>query len=277
MIDVTIVDTTLRDGEQAAGIAFAGSEKTTIARLLDKAGVREIEVGIPAMGGEEKKTIRDIISLGLRANVFTWNRLTLGDIKASVNCGAKFVHISAPVSDIQIQFKLRQTKDWVIENLKRAIWFAKAKECRVSVGAEDSSRADSGFLMLFAAVAKQEGAERLRFADTVGILDPFSACEKIRTIRRAVDIPIEMHAHNDFGMATANTLAAVKGGAELLSTTVNGIGERAGNASMEEVVLALEILYGCKTGLDRTAFNELSEFVAKASNRQVPVWRSKAQ
>lgn len=274
MNDVIIIDTTLRDGEQTAGIAFTGAEKTTIARLLDKAGVREIEAGIPVMGGEETRTIRGIINLGLRANIITWNRLNLDDIKASLNCGAKFVHISAPVSDLQIRFKLRRNRDWIIENLKRAIWFSKEKGCRVSVGAEDASRADSGFLTRFASVAGQEGAERLRFADTLGVLDPFSACEKIKAVCQAVDIAIEMHAHNDFGMATANTLAAIKGGAGFVSTTVNGIGERAGNACMEEVVGALESLFGHSTGLDRNVFASLSEFVAKASNRRLTVRRA---
>lgn len=270
MNDVIIVDTTLRDGEQAAGIAFTRLEKITIARLLDKAGIPQIEAGIPAMGKEEQAAVRSIVNLGLKAEIFTWNRLHLEDIQASLHCGIKFIHISAPVSDIQIRLKLRKTRQWVMENLKRAVAFAIARGCRVSVGAEDSSRADPKFLASFARTARVEGAERLRFADTVGVLEPFGARERIRTLRCNAGIELEIHAHNDFGMATANSLAAVIGGARFVSTTVNGIGERAGNADMEEVAAALEQLYGIKTGLHPTVFPELSEFVARASNRTAP-------
>lgn len=270
MKDVIIVDTTLRDGEQAAGIAFTRSEKVTIARLLDKAGVPQIEAGIPAMGWEEQEAIRSMLNLGLKAEILTWNRLNLDDIKASLDCGVKFVHISGPVSDIHIRLKLRKTREWVIENLKRAIWFAIGRGCRVSVGAEDSSRADVEFLYLFAQTAVKEGAERVRFADTLGILDPFGTRAGIKSLRQAAGVDIEIHAHNDFGMATANSLAAVLGGAKFVSTTVNGIGERAGNAALEEIVVALEQLYGIRTGVDKALFPELSEFVARASNRQAP-------
>jgi homocitrate synthase NifV len=268
--EVIIVDTTLRDGEQAAGIAFTRSEKVTIARLLDLAGVSQIEAGIPAMGVEEQAALRSIVDLNLKAEILAWNRLNLEDIKASLRCGIKFVHISGPVSDIQIELKLRKTRGWVIENLKRAIAFAIGNGCRVSVGAEDSSRADVEFLHLFAQTAVKEGAERLRFADTLGILDPFGTKASIKSLRQAVGVEIEIHAHNDFGMATANSLAAVLGGAKFISTTVNGIGERAGNAAMEEVVMALEQLYAVRTKVDKAILPELSEFVARASNRQAP-------
>lgn len=271
MNDVIIVDTTLRDGEQAAGIVFTCLEKITIARLLDKAGVPQIEAGIPAMGREEQAALRSIVNLGLKAEIIAWNRLNLADIKASLECGVKFIHISAPVSDIQLRFKLRKTREWVIENLKRAIGFAIDRGCRVSVGAEDASRAEAGFLKLIAQTARKEGAERVRFADTLGVLNPFGARDSIKKLRQAAGVEIEIHAHNDFGMATANSLAALQGGARFVSTTVNGIGERAGNAAMEEVVIALEQLYGIRTGVDSAVFPELSEFVARASNRQVPV------
>lgn len=268
--DVIIVDTTLRDGEQAAGIAFTRMEKIGIARLLDKAGVPQIEAGIPAMGVEEQSAIRSIVNLGLKTEILAWNRLNLADIKASLDCGVKFIHISAPVSEIQLRFKLRKTGEWLIENLKRAVGFAADRGCRVSVGAEDASRADAGFLKLVAQTARQEGAERVRFADTLGVLNPFRARDSIKKLRQSAGVEIEIHAHNDFGMATANSLAAVKGGAKFVSTTVNGIGERAGNAALEEVVMALEQLYGLRTGVDKAVFSELSEFVARASNRKAP-------
>ena len=270
MQEIIIVDTTLRDGEQAAGVAFSAAEKLTIAKMLDQAGVTQMEAGIPAMGREEQQTISNLVSLGLKARLLTWNRLKLADIRASIECGVKLVHISAPVSDILINYKLRKTRGWVLDSLKRAIYFARASGCAVSVGAEDASRADFGFLLKLAEIARQEGAERLRYADTLGILDPFTACERIRKLVDAVGLDLEIHAHNDFGMATANTLGAVRGGARFISTTVNGIGERAGNAPMEEVANAIQKLYHRNLGLNTEALPELAKYVAGAANRRVP-------
>jgi len=265
--DIRIVDTTLRDGEQAAGIAFNGEEKILIAKMLDRVGVSEIEAGIPAMGIDEQKTISEILALGLKARVLTWNRLKMEDIKASLDCGANFVHISAPVSDIQIGYKLQKSREWVLENLKKVVHFARERGCQVSVGAEDASRAEFSFVARFAETARDVGAERLRYADTLGVLNPFTARDRVVNLIEATGVEIEFHAHNDFGMATANTLAAIRGGAGLISTTVNGIGERAGNASMEEVERALEKLYSCPIGLNIHLLPVLSLIVARAANR----------
>ena len=267
MKDIRIVDTTLRDGEQAAGIAFNGEEKILIAKMLDRVGVSEIEAGIPAMGIDEQKTISEILALGLKARVLTWNRLKMEDIKASLDCGANFVHISAPVSDIQIGYKLQKSREWVLENLKKVVHFARERGCQVSVGAEDASRAEFSFVARFAETARDVGAERLRYADTLGVLNPFTARDRVVNLIEATGVEIEFHAHNDFGMATANTLAAIRGGAGLISTTVNGIGERAGNASMEEVERALEKLYSCPIGLNIHLLPVLSLIVARAANR----------
>ncbi len=269
MNGIQIVDTTLRDGEQAAGIVFTAAEKIAIAKMLDRAGVHQIEAGIPAMGREEQETIKKIINLGLKAPILTWNRLNLGDIKASINCGANFVHISVPVSEIHIHCKLRKTRQWILDNIKRAVWYALNHGCRVSVGAEDASRADFAFLCEFAGVARGEGVERLRYADTLGILDPFSARERVRELIEVTGLDIEIHAHNDFGMAIANTVAAVKGGARYVSTTVNGIGERAGNAPVEDVDIAVERFMGYSFGLDRNVLSALSRFVAEATCRRL--------
>lgn len=271
MNDVIIVDTTLRDGEQAAGIAFTPFEKMAIARMLDQAGIPFIEVGIPAMGRDEQDQIRDILELGLKASLFTWNRLVINDIRASLECGARFLHISVPVSDIQINLKLQKNRQWVLEKTREVIYFAKEKGCQVSIGAEDASRADFSYLLQIAEAAKAEGVHRLRFADTLGILDPFSACERIKRLINLTGLDIEIHAHNDFGMATANTLAAVKGGARFISTTVNGIGERAGNASLAEVVAALDKLLGIETNLRSGLFPLLAKFVHRAAQAKPPV------
>ena len=261
------MDTTLRDGEQAAGIAFNSEEKILIAKMLDRVGVSEIEAGIPAMGIDEQKTISQILALGLKARILTWNRLKIEDIKASLDCGANFVHVSAPVSDIHIGYKLRKSRKWVLENLKKVVYFARERGGQVSVGAEDASRAEFSFVARFAETARDAGAERLRYADTLGVLNPFTARDRVLNLIEATGVEIEFHAHNDFGMATANTLAAIRGGAGLISTTVNGIGERAGNASMEEVERALEKLYSCPIGLNIHLLPVLSLIVARAANR----------
>lgn len=257
MEGIKIVDTTLRDGEQTPGVAFSKAEKLQLARLLDQAGVDEIEVGIPAMGEYEQQSIREIVQAGLRAQILTWNRLVVADIQASIKCGASFVHLSAPVSDLHLEYKLGKSRSWLLDTLPRAIQYAQDFGCAVSVGAEDASRADQQFVAEFAEVAYSAGAQRLRYADTVGVLDPFSTRENICFLQENTKIPIEIHAHNDFGMALANSLAAIKAGVQFVSTTINGMGERAGNASLIDLMRVLEELYRQETKIDSALLNSL--------------------
>ncbi|MHB9053757.1 MAG: homocitrate synthase [Thermoleophilia bacterium] len=270
---IKIDDTTLRDGEQTAGVVFANQEKVRIARLLDEVGVHQIEVGIPAMLGDEKKTIKHIAGLGLNASILAWNRAVKGDIQHSLDCGVSAVAISMSASDIHIEHKLQKSRSWVLESIKTAVDFAKAHNVYVSVNAEDASRANLEFLVRFARAAKEQGADRLRFCDTVGILDPFDTYNVISFLRKNVDIELEMHTHNDFGLATANAIAGIKAGATYVNTTVNGLGERAGNAALEEVVMALKYISKVDLGLKTELFRDLSEFVASASARSIPVWK----
>ncbi|MCL4473392.1 MAG: homocitrate synthase [Actinobacteria bacterium] len=270
---IKIDDTTLRDGEQTAGVVFANQEKVRIARLLDEVGVHQIEVGIPAMLGDEKKTIKHIAGLGLNASILAWNRAVKEDIQHSLDCGVSAVAISMSASDIHIEHKLQKSRSWVLESIKKAVDFAKAHDVYVSVNAEDASRANLEFLVRFAQAAKEQGADRLRFCDTVGILDPFDTYNVISFLRKNVDIELEMHTHNDFGLATANAIAGIKAGASYVNTTVNGLGERAGNAALEEVVMALKYISKVDLGLKTELFRDLSEFVASASARSIPVWK----
>ena len=271
---ICINDTTLRDGEQAAGIAFSLDEKVAIATFLDTIGVQEMEVGIPAMGGDEAQAIRTIANLGLNAQLLGWNRAVLSDIQASIHCGLTRIHISIPVSDIQIQVKFQGQWANMFKQLQGAISFARDHGLEVSVGGEDSSRADEIFLLEAAQFAQESGAFRFRFCDTVGILDPFSTFEKVKKMTAALAIPVEMHTHNDLGLATANALAGVRAGAVSINTTVNGLGERAGNAALEEVVMALRQIYGLKTNIQTERLLELSRFVAKTVNCPVPPWKA---
>lgn len=271
---VKIDDTTLRDGEQTAGVVFANEEKIRIARLLDEVGVHQIEAGIPAMGGDEKEAIKKIARMELKTSVLAWNRAVVDDIKHSLDCGVKSIAVSISASDIHIDHKLRKSRKWVLESVKKAVDFAKKNKLYVSVNAEDASRADLEFLVKFAQNAKEHGADRLRFCDTIGVLDPFQTFQVVKTLLDEVGITIEMHTHNDFGMATANALAGVKAGATWINTTINGLGERAGNAPLEEVVMALKYIGGVDIKLKTPMFRELSEYVAGASARSVPAWKA---
>ena len=271
---IYINDTTLRDGEQAAGVAFGLEEKVAIAKFLDTIGVQELEVGIPAMGQDEAKAIRAISDLGLNAHLLGWNRAVISDIEASIHCGLKRVHISIPVSDMQIQVKFQGKWARMLEQLRDAINYARDHGLEVSIGGEDSSRADETFLIDAAQFAQEWGAFRFRFCDTVGILDPFTTYDKVQKLVTSLEIPVEMHTHNDLGLATANALAGIRAGATSVNTTVNGLGERAGNAALEEVVMTLKQIYGIKTGIKTQHFLELSRFVAKAVNCPVPPWKA---
>lgn len=263
-------DTTLRDGEQAPGVVFSYEEKMKIARMLARAGVDQIEAGIPIAAPDEQRFIADLVEQDLGCSILAWCRALPGDVAAAVSCGADAIAVSCPTSDIQLAGKLGKNRSWATNAMRRSVSQAKEAGLYVSADSEDSSRTELSFLIEYAQAAYDEGADRFRFCDTVGIMEPHGVFETVRAIKQAVDIDVEVHMHNDFGMATANTLAAFRAGATWANTTVTGVGERAGNAAYEQVVMALKCIEGRIPDFDARMLMELAALVSEAAGRAVP-------
>ncbi len=271
---IALNDTTLRDGEQTPGVAFTLAEKIAIAEAIAAAGIAELEAGTPAMDGEEVEALRAIAGLELGVRVMAWCRMTRADVAAARRAGVGAVNLSIPASDRLLRAKLGVTREEALRRVRELVPFALDAGFEVAVGAEDASRADVDHLLRLADAAAEAGAFRLRLADTVGALDPFATHALVARVAGASDLAIEFHGHDDYGLATANSLAAARAGATHLSVTVGGLGERAGNAPLEEVAAALECLHGVATGVDLAQLSELAAMVAKAARRSVPAGKA---
>lgn len=271
---VSLNDTTLRDGEQAPGVAFTASEKYDIAEALMIAGVPEIEAGTPAMGDEEIEVIQEIASLRQTCRIIAWSRMTEGDIKAAKRSHANAINLSIPMSDGLLETKLHIDRDEALKRIAYHTAMALDGGFEVAIGGEGASKADPDYLIRVAEVAEKAGAFRLRLADTVGILDPFSTYDLVHRVTSAIGMDIEFHGHDDLGLATANALAAVRAGARHISVTVGGLGERAGNTPLEELAVALEKLDGLSTGIDLKQLQPMAERVAHAANRPIPAGKA---
>ncbi len=264
-----INDTTLRDGEQAPYVAFNTKEKLEIAQLLYEAGADELEVGIPIMGKKEREDLKEILNLELPIRIMSWNRATMQDLEASLESGVRAVDLSIPVSEILIDVKFKGDKDKVFRNLEEVLRVAKSEGLFVCVGGEDSSRARLEFLKEVLDFSKSLGADRFRYCDTVGILTPYQTYENIKYLKSCTSLDIEMHMHNDFGMATANSIAGIEAGAISTNSTVIGLGERAGNASFEQILMSYKHQLNEQREIKPLKLRELVSRVSLASNRQV--------
>jgi len=266
-----ISDTTLRDGEQAPGVVFTTKEKIAIASLLNELKVEEIEIGIPSMGNKEIKSIKTVTEQGFNFRTSTWCRALKKDIDDARRTGVDGVNISYPVSEIQLKAIGKDWK-WIYGTMPDIVSYARNYFKYVSIGAQDASRATSNSLLEFVSYCFNLQVYRVRIADTVGILNPISAFKLIKEITEKIPfIPLEFHGHNDLGMATANTIAAIEAGASYASTTVNGLGERAGNAATEELILALSLSANYKEKYTTKVINELCNYVAEVSLRPIPL------
>ena len=260
---IRIFDTTLRDGEQMPGVALSAPDKVHIATLLDDLGVDSIEAGFPANSPGEFDAVKAIADAGLKAKICTLNRCNQGDLDASIKAEVDEAHVFIATSDIHLKHKLRMSREQVLEKAVWAIDYAKAHGFVVEFSAEDATRTELAFLKQVHLKAQEAKVDRIDVPDTVGSITPPAMRYLIGQLKEVTRVPIAVHCHNDFGLATANSLAAVEAGADQVHVTVNGIGERAGNASLEEVVMSLHAFYGFRTGVDTTKLTHASKLVSR--------------
>ena len=263
---VRIFDTTLRDGEQSPGVSLAPEQKLTIAKKLDELGVDAIEAGFPLVSDGERKAIKMIVSENLSAEICGLARANKKDIDAAIDVGLKYIHTFIATSDIHLQYKLKLSRDEVLAKAIEAVEYGKSRGLQVEFSAEDATRSDREFLKkVFGEVAKA-GADRIDIPDTVGYSTPQYMAEITKDAIEVTKLPVSVHCHNDFGLAVANAISGIQAGAQCAHVTINGIGERAGNASLEEFVMSLQCLqFGEKyeTGIKTKLLYDTSRFVSK--------------
>ena len=267
---VIVYDSTLRDGEQTPGVAFTPEQKLKIAQLLDDAGVHQIEAGFPAVSENEVRTIRAIADLGLKADILGLSRVTKGDIDAAVDAGVDLVLLFVGTSDIHLRYKMKKSREDVLSMITDSLDHCRARGVKAAVSAEDTTRTDLEFLMQVYRTAEAGGAVRVGVTDTLGCATPEAISMLVSRARQEVKVPIALHLHNDYGLALANAFAGVKAGATAVTTTVNGIGERAGNVPLEQFAVGMKYLYNSDIGIDCTKMKALSDTVCEFSGLHKP-------
>ncbi len=257
-----IFDTTLRDGEQTPGVTVTPEQKIQVAAKLDELGIDAIEAGFPIVSQGEMHAIKSIAKQGLKAEICGLARTIEADIDAALRCDLKYVHTFIATSDIHMQYKLKMNRDQVLAKAIKAVEYAKKHGLQVEFSAEDATRSDRAFLLKVFNAVKEAGADRLDIPDTVGYATPHYVADLVREVSDSTRLPVSVHCHDDFGLAVANSISGINAGAACAHVTINGLGERAGNASLEEFVMALQCLYQKTHGIKTELLYETSKFVS---------------
>jgi 2-isopropylmalate synthase len=259
---IRIFDTTLRDGEQTPGVSLTPEDKIEIANQLSKLGVDVIEAGFPSSSEGEKKVVKEIAKAGLKSEICALSRATKGDIDAAIDCNVDIVHVFIPTSPVQMKHAVNLTSEQVLSSAVESIGYVKKHGLKCEFSPMDATRSEMPFLKRVCEAAQNAGMDRLNVPDTVGIMTPKTTVKIIEELKSVVSVPLSIHCHDDFGMAVANSLAAIEAGTSQVHVAINGLGERAGNASLEEVVMALHLLYKYKTGINTRLLYSTSRMVS---------------
>ncbi len=267
--DIIVYDTTLRDGEQTPGVCLRTPEKLRIARKLDELGIHQIEAGFPVVSNEEKRSIKAIVKEDLNADILVLSRTKKEDIDIAIDCDVDGIITFMGTSQIHLDHKMKMSQEEILNVCMKSIEHAKDHGLFVAFSAEDATRTDLNFLKKIYKRAEDYGVDRVHIADTVGAISPQGMNYLVTELRSTLNTDIALHCHNDFGMALSNSISGLLAGANAISTTVNGIGERAGNASLEEVVMALKIIYDVDLGFNIKLFYELSKLVEELTSLRI--------
>jgi isopropylmalate/homocitrate/citramalate synthase len=274
-VTVGLYDTTLRDGEQTVGVVFSPEDKLAIARALSTAGVDRIEAGFPRVSDDDARAISLILEAGLDAEIWGFSRAVRADVEALVELGLRASVIESPISEGKLA-ALGVSRATMLERIRAAVSFAAEEGIRVAFFGVDSTRADLEFVRVAYQSAVEAGAQEVVVVDTLGIATPEAAAFLVGEVAERLDhaVPVHWHGHDDFGLATAAAVAAVQAGATWVQGTVNGMGERAGNADLVEVALALEALYGIPTRLRLERVSELARLVQELAGTPLAPWKA---
>ena len=267
---ITVYDTTLRDGEQTPGVCLRTPEKLQIAKKLDELGIHQIEAGFPVVSNEEKRSIKAIVKEDLDAQILVLSRTKKSDIDTAIDCDVDGIITFMGTSDLHLKHKIKMTREEILNVCMSSIEHANDHGLFVAFSAEDATRTDLEFLKQLYKKADNYGVDRVHIADTVGAISPYGMDYLVKEIRPIVKAEIALHCHNDFGMALSNSIAGLLAGANAVSTTVNGIGERAGNCSLEELIMTLKIIYGIDLDFDISKFYEISKLVESLTHMKIP-------
>jgi 2-isopropylmalate synthase len=272
--NIRILDTTLRDGEQTPGVSLTTDDKIEIAQQLSKLGVDIIEAGFPSSSEGEKRVVKDIAKLGLTSEICALSRAKRTDIDAALDCDVDLIHVFVPTSPIQMKYAVNLTPEQVLESAIDSIEYVKQHGVKCEFSPMDITRSELPFIKQICQAAQTAGMDTLNVPDTVGIMIPKTTAQLITDLKTVVTVPISIHCHDDFGLAVANSLAAVEAGASQIHTTINGLGERAGNAALEEVVTTLHVVYKYQTNINTRLLYSTSRLVASLTG--MPVQANKA-